>query len=310
MKLLVVIKWRKVQLPLQSCRVECRRHILHRWPFMTLPSQGWHVWVHVRITVRYTCNEIFADTSRVRVLPVFTVRAAVRGSGRLSVSPQINQHQRKIRSCWELPLRHTRRGRKVSAQPNAHSSYTPSCGCFSMQHAGWPTSHEQRRAIGWAFVAAWTQGAEGNEMKVVECVRVRVRACVCVCVCMPLRICENSLLLNPSTSPSFFTMFLCVRACAWVAHTGFPGDRYLSWGGVQTHTEHKQFERLVIQTGVCSQTCRALFALQLCFVEDKKSRRVFCIYAQLHSLLLPSLCFSFIHVIVFLLTYAADHQEV
>lgn len=88
------------------------------------------------------------------------------------------------------------------------------------------------------------RGAEGAEMKVL--------VCVCIYVYVNLITVE---------SPHLSVFLYCVSVCV------FPRRQVRSRGGVQTHTEQKQFDRLVIQTGVCSQTCRATFVLQLCFVK-------------------------------------------
>lgn len=76
---------------------------------------------------------------------------------------------------------------------------------------------------------------------------------------------------------------VCVRVWGWGGgHTHpFPRRQVSKWGGVQTHTEHEQFERVVIHAGVCSQTFRALLVLQSLFVGERKKKRVFvCVRAR------------------------------
>ena len=118
---------------------------------------------------------------------------------------------------------------------------------------------------------------------------------MCVCVWM----CLNSLLLNPSNSLSFLTPQLfqaAVCVCVCVCHTHwFPRRQVSKWGGVQTHTEHKQFERVVIHIGVCSQTSRTLFVLQLCFVEKKEFSVSFSVLTPPCPPSLFSMCLSFFH---------------
>ena len=98
-------------------------------------------------------------------------------------------------------------------------------------------------------------------------------------------------------------------SCLCVCHTHrFPRRQVSEWGGVQMHTEHKQFERLVIQTGVCSQTYRT-FCVCPSTLFCRKARTLFvCIYFHTNSVLLRllHLCYS---TSVFLLVYVGWHKD-